>query len=77
MGYLTESFHSKIVNNQKIGNHSKIDEKCCIDELNNELNKWLAKPDHQDVKVDNRSFAKYWVNITDYRMSLIILYHHE
>lgn len=50
MQYLTKNFHSKYHTTTVNGN-PKIDTKDWI----KKLNKWLAKPDQQDVKVDNFS----------------------
>lgn len=72
MEYLTKSFHSK-VHTEESGNKSNIDAKGCV----NKLNKWLAKSNHQDVKVDDFSLTVDWLNISDYQTNLVIIYHHE
>lgn len=72
MQYLNKSFYSKyhitIVND-----NPKIDTKVCI----KKLNKWLSKPDQQDVKVDYFRFKQEWGVEYEYRTRLIIIYHHE
>ena len=72
MQYLTKNFHSKY--HVTIFNDSpKIDTKGCI----KKLNKWLAKPDQQDVKVDDFDFKQEWGVESQYRTWLTIIYHHE
>ena len=71
MQYLTKSFHSK-VNTDTSGSKSNIDANDCV----KKLNKWLAKSNQQDVKVDDFSFTVDWLNIADYRTNLVIIYHH-
>lgn len=70
MQYLTKNFYSKY---HVTTVNSKIDNKGCI----KKLNKWLAKPDQQDVKVDNFSFIQEWGLESEYRTRLTIIYHHE
>lgn len=76
MQYLTKNFHSKYHTTTVNGN-PKIDTDGCI----KKLNKWLAKPDQQDVKVDdfsiNNEINKGWLNISQYSTVLTIIYHHE
>lgn len=72
MQYLIKIFHSK-VNTEKSGDKYNINAKDCI----KKLNKWLAKPEQQDVKVDDFSLTVDWLNISDYRTNLVIIYHHE
>ena len=72
MQYLTKNFHSKY-HMTVINGSPKIDTKGCI----KKLNKWLAKPDQQDVKVDDFSIDKEWLNISQYLTRITIIYHHE
>lgn len=59
MQYLTKSFHSKVYTHEGI-KQTKIGIKDCI----KKLNKWLAKPNQQDVKVDDFNFTTE--HTTDY-----------
>lgn len=76
MQYLTNNFYSKYHTTTVKGNH-KIDTKGCV----KKLNKWLAKPYQQDVKVDdfsiNNEINYECFNISQYRTRLTIIYHHE
>lgn len=74
MQYLTKSFHTKIQNQKFTGDVPKIDVKGCV----KKLNKWLANPDQQDVKVDDFNFTMDWSTDTiHYHTKLVIIYHHE
>lgn len=72
MQYLTKNFHSKY-HVTVVNGSPKIDTKGCI----KKLNKWLAKPDQQDVKVDDFDFKQEWGFESQYRTRLTIIYHHE
>ena len=86
MQYLTKSFHSKFKLIRIDGNETESDLKQCI----KKLNKWLAKPDQQDVKVDDFNFTKefnydndinYENDVTyqypkKFCVKLTIIYHH-
>lgn len=72
MQYLTKNFHSKY-HVTLVNGSPKIDTKGCI----KKLNKWLAKPDQQDVKVDDFDFKQEWGVESQYRTRLTIIYHHE
>ena len=72
MQYLTKNFHSKY--HVTVFNDSpKIDTKGCI----KKLNKWLAKSDQQDVKVDAFKIDTELVDIAQYATVLTIVYHHD
>ncbi|AIZ94669.1 hypothetical protein LfeInf_043 [Lactobacillus phage LfeInf] len=80
MEYLTKNFYSKrqVVTSKS---HPNIDTKGCV----KKLNKWLAKPDQQDVKVDHFIIKPKWGdNVVVNGMfrctvltQLTIIYHHE
>lgn len=72
MQYLTKNFYSKY-HITVVNGSPKIDTKGCI----KKLNKWLAKPDQQDVKVDDFDFKQEWGVESQYRTRLMIIYHHE
>lgn len=71
MQYLTKNFYSKY-HVTVVNGSPKIDTKGCI----KKLNKWLAKPDQQDVKVDDFDFKQEWGVESQYRTRLTIIYHH-
>ena len=75
MQYLTKNFYGKKSNipaYSKPSNDYK-DVKICI----NNLNKWLAKSDQQDVKVDAFRTYTELVDIIKYTTVLTIVYHYE
>lgn len=71
MQYLTKNFYSKY-HVTVVNGSPKIDTKGCI----KKLNKWLANPDQQDVKVDDFDFKQEWGVESQYRTRLTIIYHH-
>lgn len=73
MQYLTKSFNSKVNTDEGI-KQTNSGIKDCI----KKLNKWLAKPNQQDVKVDDFNFTIEWsTDLVHYRTKLVIIYHHE
>ena len=73
MQYLTKSFNSKFLTQDGIY-QPKIDVKGCV----KKLNKWLARLDQQDVKVDDFNFTIEWsTDLVHYHTKLVIIYHHQ
>ena len=81
MQYLTKSFHTKSKDQKVNNNITESDIKYCI----KKLNKWLAKSDQQDVKVDDLNFVTEWNDDPNdsycyysvgYHTKLVIIYHH-
>lgn len=73
MQYLTKSFNSKVNTDEGI-KQTNSGIKDCI----KKLNKWLAKPNQQDVKVDDFNFTIEWsTDLVHYRTKLVIIYHHQ
>ena len=87
MEYLTKNFHSKVNHIRINGNDTESGLKQCI----KKLNKWLAKPDQQDVKVDDFDLTTGFIDDNNikfeedvkyqypkkFRCILTIIYHHE
>lgn len=75
MQYLTKSFYGNKVNKSAHIEPYYDDEdvKKCV----KKLNKWLAKSDQQDVKVDSFKIDTELVDIDQYATVLTIVYHHE
>lgn len=75
MEYLTKSFYGNKVNKSAYIEpyYSDEDVKKCV----KKLNKWLAKSDQQDVKVDAFKIDTELVDIAQYTTVLTIVYHHK
>lgn len=75
MEYLTKSFYGNKVNKTAYEEpfYNDEDVKKCV----KKLNKWLAKSDQQDVKVDAFKIDTELVDIAQYATVLTFVYHHE